>query len=328
MEYSKTIDDVGSAGFSKVIHLFSLILRTWKIWFLERPEVMYYPPASAHKVPVIRDILYLGSTRFLFKKTVFHFHAGGLGQFLDSMGILGKLAKWIYRKPDLAIELYREPDSPGEYLLAKEIAIVPNGLDVEPDWKAGSSQDEFVILFVGAHREDKGVLDVLRTVGGLKAKGHAVKVLLAGAWIHDEFRTEALDLSEQLQISESVEWLGVVQGDDKWAAFRKASCFFFPTFYQSEKFPLVLIEALGMGLPVVTSEWRGIPQLVEGSGASILKPVGDVLGFAEALERLIGDKDLRNKMANSARTFYEKNYTLGCFLETMENELNSVVSPK
>jgi glycosyltransferase involved in cell wall biosynthesis len=323
MEYSKTIDDVGSAGFSKVIHLISLILKTWKIWLVERPDAIYYPPASAHKVPVLRDIIYLGCTRFLFKKTVFHFHAGGLGQYLDSIGLLGKLAKWVYRKPDLAIELYREADSPGEYLGAKKVSIVPNGLAVEGEAASMMEGTDITMMFVGSLREDKGVLDVIRTVTELKKRGSHVRVQLAGGWVSEDFRKEAEALVKELEVEDRIEWLGIIQGDVKWAAFRRSHCFFFPTFYHSEKFPLVLIEALGMGLPVVSTNWRGIPQLLEGSDAAAIHEVGDVEGFANAIQRLDEDREKCRVCGANARSHYEKNYNLEKFLGSMEKCLEA-----
>lgn len=325
MRYSKTIDDVGSAGIAKVLHLIYLILKTWQIWLTVRPEVLYYPPASANKVPVIRDILYLGMTRFLFKKTVFHFHAGGLGQYLDSIGRIGKLAKWAYRKPDLAIELYREPDSPGAYLGAKKVAIIPNGLSVEQP-VASMAGEAFSIMFMGALREDKGVLDVLRTVAELKKRGVTVTVSLAGAWSSENFEKGAKALVEQLGVNDEVNWLGVIQGEDKWQTLRSGHCFFFPTFYHSEKFPLVLIEALGMGLPVVTTNWRGIPQLVDGAdGAVDLHELADVQGFADSLEVLAKDREICIQGGVIARKHYAKNYTLEKFLESMEGHLLEVI---
>lgn len=322
MRYSKSVDDVGKAGLSKIFHLFLLVVKTWWVCLVKRPDILYYPPASAHKVPIIRDIVYLGLTRFFFKKTVFHFHAGGIGAYIETLGFLGKLAKCVYAKPDLAIELYEEPDSPGEYLEARSIVTVPNGLEVGEVKLAKAVSKPFTILFLGALREDKGVLDLIRTVAKLEIE--EVDVLIGGAWSCTEFEIKAKELTKELGVSDVIKWLGVVVGEKKWEVFNKADCFFFPTFYYSEKFPLVLIEALGMGLPIVSTNWRGIPQLLEGGDCSELFEVGDIDGFSHALRNLTMDKERLQKLSRNATCLYENKYTVQIFLDAMESCLLKV----
>lgn len=326
MQYSRSIDEVGAVGYRKVVHLFLLIFRTWKLWIVERPDALYYPPASANRVPVLRDVFYLGMTRFLFPKTVFHFHAGGLGDYLESIGLIGKMAKFVYRKPDLAIELYNEPDSPGKYLAAKMISVIPNGLAVDDlNEKNRVESAMFTLLFIGSLREDKGVLDLIYTIEELKKRGKLVEIKIAGGWVSRGFEREVKALTEKLGVAEQFHWLGVIEGAEKWEAFRTADCFFFPTFYHAEKFPLVLIEALGMGLPVVSTYWRGIPELLEGSDAAFLSTTHAIALFADAIETLASDRQELIKMSENAKSHYEKNYTLEIFLNGMEKHLSSTL---
>ena len=324
MAYSETADQVGKAGFAKVLHLCSLILRTWWLWFRHRPSVLYYPPASANRIPIWRDILYLGCTRFLFPKMVFHFHAGGLVDFMQHGGWLGSLARWVYRRPDLSVELYQEPDSPGKFLGAKRVEVIANAVEVGLP-VATLSEGPFRILFVGALSEEKGVLEVIEVVLSLRQRGIEVVAELAGAWVSADFRETALRRVRENELEQQICWLGSVQGERKWEVFRRAHCFFFPTRYSAEKFPLVLLEALGMGLPIVSTQWRGIPQLVEGSGAASLCPVGDQPGFVEAIAKLVLQPEYRQKTGQRARDHYQKHYTVEKFLQSIEQSLLEVV---
>ena len=326
MQYSKNIDEVGSAGIAKVIHLIVLILKTWKIWLIERPDALYYPPAGANKVPIIRDIIYLSLTRFLFKKTIFHFHAGGLASYLNEIGFLGKIAKWIYAKPDLAIELYSEEASTGQLFQSKTLKIVPNGLFVEkknqPNIK--NSDNSFVLIFVGSLREDKGVLDTLKVLKNLRENNFNARLKVAGAWASNEFENKAKRFINDENLSELVEFVGVIDGEEKRNFYHEADCFIFPTFYYAERFPLVLIEALGAGLPVVSTNWRGIPQLVKDCEAAQLCEVGDIAQLARAVELKV-EENRSGVLSLEARKHYETYYTLDTFTDNMELVLNDVI---
>lgn len=68
-----------------------------------------------------------------------------------------------------------------------------------------------------------------------------------------------------------------------------------------EGIPVVLMEAMAMGLPVVSSQLSGIPELVEDGKSGILTQPCDVQALADALERLYRDPELRLKMGSAGR---------------------------
>jgi len=68
-----------------------------------------------------------------------------------------------------------------------------------------------------------------------------------------------------------------------------------------EGIPVVLMEAMSSGLPVVASGISGIPELVEDGVSGILAPPGDAAAIAAALRRLAGDPALRERMGRAAR---------------------------
>lgn len=90
-----------------------------------------------------------------------------------------------------------------------------------------------------------------------------------------------------------MELVGTRTGAAKAREFAWADVFAFPTRYRNEGQPLVVLEALAAGLPIVTTRHRGIPETVRGGREALLVEPGDVEGLALALVRMAADPDLR-----------------------------------
>ena len=69
--------------------------------------------------------------------------------------------------------------------------------------------------------------------------------------------------------------------------------FCFPTFYENEGMPLVILEAMMMELPIISTKWRGIPNVIDDNENGLLVPIKDSQKLSEAIERLIKSKELR-----------------------------------
>jgi glycosyltransferase involved in cell wall biosynthesis len=86
----------------------------------------------------------------------------------------------------------------------------------------------------------------------------------------------------------------------------------------------VAIEAMMFGLPVVATNWRGLPDIVVDGETGFLVPPKDAKSIAERLERLISDQDLRRIMGAAGRRRYEQNFTVEKFRNSMEEVLSAV----
>src|SRR5690606_31901496 len=77
-----------------------------------------------------------------------------------------------------------------------------------------------------------------------------------------------------------------------------------------EGIPVVLMEAMASGLPVVSTAISGIPELVEDGGTGLLVPPADALSLADALDGLIRDSELRQRLGEAGRRKVEREFDL------------------
>ena len=328
MAFSVDIQEVGVFRWKKIFHLVAVFFGIVAARFRTGAQILYYPPASPNMVPFLRDCLLLIGTRWLFKKTVFHFHASGLKGFYERLPWpLQKAFRWAYGRPDLSISISSFAKADAEFFDSQVISVIPNGIP-EPDilkkLHRSSTQHAPEILFCGMVSEEKGVGILLEACAHLKAKGVHFSCKILGRAVSQADHKFFTDFIQSNQMEDIVQLTGPLHGDEKWKAYFCADLFCFPTFYSAETFPVVAIEAMMFGLPVVATNWRGLPDIVVNGETGFLVPPKDAKSIAERLERLILDPDLRRTMGAAGRRRYEQNFTVEKFRNSMEFALTSV----
>jgi len=325
MAFSETIDEVGKIRLQKLTELVSVVARIFRAKFQTKAEILYYLPASPNMVPFLRDVIILGLTRWMFSKTVFHYQAVGIGAMYGRLPrILRPLYRMAYFKPALAICLTRATSIDAEYMVPQRTVVVPNAVS---DRTLGRRARETAvrkgavprILFLGMFCAEKGVLDLISACRQLDALEVPYLVAFAGASQSKEFALEAHRQAASLK--GEVSFLGEVTGDAKWRLYEEADIFCFPTHYAAEGFPVVLVEAMMFGLPVVSTKWRGIPEIVVEGETGLLVEPGEISGLASSLRKLLDAPGLRTSMGKRGRQRYAKYFTAEQFQKNMESVL-------
>ncbi len=325
MGYSREMKEVGSFRLRKVAHLITLVFRVARARLRTKADVLYYPPAGPDLVPIYRDIVFLISVRWMFRRTIFHFEAGGLTEVLDSLNVFQrKLFLAAYGRPDVVIRLSERLPEDGKRLQAKQELIVPNAIpDLEHPLAGRRSAKIPTILFVGVVRRSKGVEVLLRAAGELKGKDLGFRLEIVGEPSSAVFVQEMQELVEEEGLDEVVHWRGLLIDADKDDAYAKTDIFCFPSFFESETTPIVLMEAMRAGLPIVSTTWRGIPDIVEDGVTGFLTPIEDPGSVARGLERLIIDPALRRRMGTAGRDAFEARFTLDHYRDGIQRAFDA-----
>ena len=152
------------------------------------------------------------------------------------------------------------------------------------------------ILCVGRLDAEKGHLVLVDALRVLRDRGTAATAVFVGS---GPFRSVIEDRIRRDGLSDAVQLVGAIGQDDLADHYRRAEVFCLPTFI--EGLPVVLMEAMACGLPVVTTPVNGIPELVEDGVTGMLVPPGRSDLLADALESLLSSPSLRASLGEAGR---------------------------
>ncbi len=161
------------------------------------------------------------------------------------------------------------------------------------------------IICVGRLVPAKGHLVLLRAVSNLRRNGVDLRLRLIGdgperAVIESFLTTEKLEASVVLE--------GALNHEETKQRLAEADIFVLASF--AEGLPVALMEAMAMGIPCVSTFVAAIPELIRDGLEGVLVPPSSEQALAAALQRLIGDPDLRRRFAIAARSRVTELYDL------------------
>ena len=184
------------------------------------------------------------------------------------------------------------------YFPEEDYWIIPNGVDVRfyadarplPEYRDGKLN----ILFVGRLESRKGAMYLLRAYARLKPRYPNTRLVICN-WGPQLGSLRRFIRHHNLK---DVLFAGRVSDTDKARLYKTADIFCAPSTGQ-ESFGIVLLEAMAAGLPVVASDIHGYKRVVQRNVSGLLVEPRDPEALAAALERLICDPDLRQRMGEA-----------------------------
>ena len=175
--------------------------------------------------------------------------------------------------------------------------IIPNSVDLARFPRAAPADREpgaaLRLINVGRHEAQKGVDTLLEAVAGLDSRTKITLELIGDGTCSPGYRQRARDLG----IGEIVAWLGWKVEVSPYLA--QAHAFVLPSRY--EGLPLVLLEALAAGLPVIASDIPPHREVDPQGLATRFFPAGDSAALRREIAALAGDDALRLTLARRAR---------------------------
>ena len=346
--FSRGLSDVGEFQGGKIFLIFWFCLQA--IWLRLRYGVknFYYVPAPGKRVALYRDWLVMFLCRPFFKRVILHWHAAGLAKWLETEAIITYRAATyrLFWPVDLSLVLSRYNFADAEKLLSRRVCIVSNGIpDPCPDFEtairphrrarfeerrkifSGELSGPPVtvnILFLAHCTREKGLFAAMDGVLAANRELAArklpmrLKLIAAGNFVTDEEQAEFNERQRNPAVAAVIQHAGFVSGERKTELYREADLFLFPTHYLGENQPVNLIEAMAFGLPIVTTRWRSLPEMLPPNYPGLVNGQ-DAAEIAAAILNVLAVKS-----GELARAHFTANFTIARHLAMLAEALHSV----
>ncbi len=178
-----------------------------------------------------------------------------------------------------------------------KLAIVRCGIDFKafPPRPLASVSAPPMIVIIARLSPEKGHTVLLEAVAQLRRQGFHTTVRVIGI---GPFRDDLEKAASRLGIADAIEFTGALPPSEVAAQLRQADVFCLPTF--AEGLPVSIMEAMAIGVPVVTTYISGIPELVIDGQTGWVVPAGDPQLLAGAVrDAIVGER--RDAIVESAR---------------------------
>jgi glycosyltransferase involved in cell wall biosynthesis len=239
----------------------------------------------------------------------------GLGYVFIRESWLTKLVKllyWLAFRFNRAVVFLNSEDLNTLRNISKEksFLIESEGIDIkyfDPELCKEAKKDEFTFLFVGRLLTDKGIYELTRAYEKLKKEKPKVKLIIVGS--PDEGNPNSISKGElEKWVKEGlIEWHGFQE--DVRPFYCMADCVVLPSY--REGIPRVLLEAMAMEKPIITTDAPGCRNVcVDGVNGFLVKPK-DVESLYLAMKRMVelGDEKLK-EFGKAGRRLAEEKYSV------------------
>lgn len=190
-----------------------------------------------------------------------------------------------------------------------KIHVIYNGLDLERFHRRFAEPRERLILAVGRLVEKKGFPYLLKACQLLRGRSVPFKCEIVG---YGQMRKSIVNLVSALDLEDRVRLVGPLAQEELVAYYQRADVFCLPTIIASNDdrdiLPNVVKEAMAVGVPVVTTSIPAMEELVEHERTGLLAPPGNSPALAEALERMLGDREMGGRLADAGRQMIEERF--------------------
>ncbi len=294
--------------------------------------------AMQHTVPGARALLW-GLFHFiesivlaaeLKRRNITHLH----NHFANSAATVGMLASRFADLPwSLTLHGISETDYPAGLLLGRKVAqarfvacvswfgraqamrvtppdqwqkflIVRCGIDIAA-LPPESLSDRPTIVCVGRLSAEKGQLGLLQSFASARASGLDARLIMVGDG-PDRAAIEALSVS--LDIADDVHFAGRLHEQATLEQIAQAHLLVLPSFM--EGLPVVLMEAMALGVPVIASHIAGVPELIDDGEEGLLFTPSDWSDLGDKMARVLSDPALRTRLSSAGRAKIEREFDI------------------
>jgi glycosyltransferase involved in cell wall biosynthesis len=311
-------DKLGQIGKYQIGKFYRLIklMGSFLSMVLRKKHDLYYITLTAKGSGFYKDFAIVLVLKMMGKKIIYHFHNKGISTLQDSV-YKNYLYRFLFKNTQtilLSEKLYYDIE---KYVYLEDVHFCPNGLpqsngQVIPEKSIKKAGELVNILFLSNMMVEKGFLVLLDACKKLKNEGITFKCDFVGPWT--EIRQKDFDkIVSDNGLEGLVNAHGQQYNEAKEQFLRNADVFVLPTYYNNECFPLVILEAMKYGLPVISTFEGAISEMIVNGENGFVGKQHDSDFVAEKLKYLIENPSELARMSAASKRRFSEFYTMDIF---------------
>jgi glycosyltransferase involved in cell wall biosynthesis len=238
----------------------------------------------------------------------------------SGLNLLSRWERWLLASADL---LLASTDAEAARcvkagLSAAALRVVPSGVQIRP---AGKTAENPRIVCAGALQAHKGFYEAIWAFDILQFVNDTVVLIIVG---DGPQRRRLEQFAGNMGHGSRIQIVGEVGETDP--LLTQAALVWAPSLTDSGAG--VVLEAMAAGLPVVASRWPGLVEIVADGETGVLVAPGDKVDLARQTRRLLDDRPLRLRLGEAARCRAERFFSPDRFVDSWNQAINNVRSPK
>jgi len=305
-------ESTGVARASRAVRFaFQLLMR---LAFHPSIEVVHIHTSAG--LAFLEKSAFVALSQLFGKRVLLHIHGGRFRSIWSDAGFFKKrMIRRLLQLNDALIVLgtgwqsfYRD-----EVGCDCTISVLPNAVKVR-FLQSPRVPDVVTLLYAGQLRPEKGLLELAEAMRQLCA--HPGQMLYLKMMGKGDTPRNEYEVRKAFARVQNVEFLGTLAGDEKWRQFGSADIFVLPS--HTEDMPVSILEAMGVGLPVIATEVGSIPEAIDHGVSGFLVKPHDVRGLADAIRLLAENRQLRVNMGAAGSRKAKELFSFERYVDRLE----------
>lgn len=287
-----------------------------------RPDVFHIH--LSYFASFYRKLVWFEQAHATGRPVIVHLHIPDLAGFIEGSPVHRRMMRWMFSRAAAVVVLSRSMAGVIEALVGPgfPLVVLYNPVDLAnftpPDRSAHPAP---TVVFMGEIGDRKGTWDLLAAVPRVLRRVPEAQFRFCGNGEVERLR----DTVARRGLAAHVSVPGWVSGAARLAEYEGADVFCLPSYH--EALPMSILEAMAMGLPVVSTPIAGIPESVEAGQTGALVEPGDRDALADQLALLLGDAALRRAQGAAGRRLAEARFGLDVIIRQHRSLWDDVRQP-